>query len=245
MMKKICLTFEYDGTAYAGWQVQPNGLSVQEVVEQALARVLGESVRLHSSGRTDAGVHARGMVAHFVTSRQLPMSAYREGVNRLLPKDIAVKEALEVDDDFHARFSARGKWYRYTICNSAVRSPLMERFAWHVRGPLAHQAMAEAAVAFEGRHDFSAFRSSGCEARTTEREVFSLDVCRIEELVHVDVKGAGFLRNMVRVMVGTLVDVGQGKRPSGEIKQLLDSGCRKQSGRTAPPQGLCLMNVWY
>ena len=132
-MANICLILEYDGTAYAGWQVQPNGLSIQQVVEDRLAQLLGSDVRLISSGRTDAGVHARGMVANFHTERSLPMSAYREGLNGLLPADIVVREAREVAPDFHARFAARGKWYRYTLCLTPVRSPLNSRYYWNLR----------------------------------------------------------------------------------------------------------------
>jgi tRNA pseudouridine38-40 synthase len=244
-MPLIRLTLEYEGTAYAGWQLQPNGLSVQEVVESALAQVVGEKVRLISSGRTDAGVHARGMVAHFEVGRDLPMSAYREGVNRFLPPDIAVKDAQEAPPGFHARFSARGKWYRYLISTSPVRSPLVARYSWHVRGSLDLSAMQGAAAHFRGLHDFAAFRGAGCEARTTVREIFSVDVAREEELLAIDVRGGGFLRNMVRVMVGTLVEIGLGRRPPADVPLLLQEGSRPLAGRTAPPQGLCLMEVWY
>lgn len=245
MMRTIRLTIEYDGTGYAGWQVQPNGLAVQEVVENALARVLGENVRLTSSGRTDAGVHAKGMVAHFVTSGELPLPAFREGVNRHLPRDVAIREAVEVPGDFHARFSSRGKWYRYTLYQGPVRSPLAGRTSWHIRSPLDVEAMSQGADAFVGTHDFSAFRSSSCEAKTTVREIFSVDILPEGELLRIDVKGRGYLKNMVRVMVGTLMEVGLGRRPAGDIRRLLEDGRREQSGRTAPPQGLCLMEVWY
>ncbi|OHB33140.1 MAG: tRNA pseudouridine(38-40) synthase TruA [Desulfuromonadaceae bacterium GWC2_58_13] len=244
-MKIIRLTIEYDGTAYVGWQIQPNGLAVQQVLEEALARVLGEPVRLASSGRTDAGVHARGMVAHFATHRDLPMSAYRDGVNRFLPQDVAVREALEAEAGFHARFSARGKWYRYSICLAPVRSPLTARTSWHLRSDLDEQAMLEAAASFVGTHDFAAFRASGCDAATTVRHIYAVDLSRQDNLLHIDVKGSGFLRNMVRVMVGTLVEIGQGKMRVADLGQLLQGGTREGAGKTAPPQGLCLMEVWY
>lgn len=244
-MPLIRLTLEFDGTAYAGWQLQPNGVSVQEVVEGALARILGEEVRLTSSGRTDAGVHARGMVAHFKTDRVLPMSAYREGVNRHLPPDVAVREACEAPDDFHARFSARGKRYRYLIQTGPVRLPLHARFSWHVRTPLDLEAMKRGGAAFAGRHDFAAFRGAGCDAKTTEREIYSVEIGREGDLIVIDVRGEGFLRHMVRVMVGTLVEIGMQRRPAEDIARLLREGCRTSAGRTAPPQGLCLMEVWY
>lgn len=242
---RVRLILEYDGTAYAGWQIQPNGPSIQAVVEAALERLTGEFVRLHSSGRTDAGVHARAMVVHFTVSRALPLSAFCQGLNRLLPVDIAVRDAARVSDDFHARFDATGKWYRYTLQRGLVRSPLQARTSWHVRGTLDLDAMRLGAAAFVGRHDFKAFRSSGCDSQTTERQIFSLEISPAAELVHIDVTGDGFLRNMVRVMVGTLVEVGLGKRPYTEIAARLSDGQRARSGRTAPPQGLCLMEVWY
>jgi tRNA pseudouridine38-40 synthase len=244
-MRTIRLVIEYEGTAYAGWQLQPNGLSVQEVVEDALAGVLGEKVRLISSGRTDAGVHARGMVAHFVTSRDLPLSAFREGVNRLLPQDVAIREADEAPDSFHARFDARGKWYRYTLHLGPVRSPLAARTSWHIRSALDFDAMSAGAAALVGTRDFAAFRSSACEARTTVRTIFSVELAREGDLLYIDVKGSGFLKNMVRVMVGTLLEIGMGKRHAGDMEQLLRQGCRTRAGRTAPSSGLCLMEVWY
>lgn len=244
-MRTIRLTIEYDGTGYAGWQVQPNGLAVQEVVENALARVLGENLRLVSSGRTDAGVHALGMVAHFCTASALPLRAFREGVNRYLPGDVVVREAAEAPEGFHARFGARGKWYRYSLHLGAVRSPLAARTSWHIRSPLDREAMAVAAAAFAGTHDFSAFRASSCEAQTTVREVFSIGIVEDGELLHIDVKGKGYLKNMVRIMVGTLVEVGLGRRPATDVERLLRSGRRELAGRTAPPQGLMLMEVWY
>ncbi|MFA5514897.1 MAG: tRNA pseudouridine(38-40) synthase TruA [Desulfuromonadales bacterium] len=244
-MRKIRLTVEFDGTAYSGWQLQANGLSVQEVAETALARLTGETIRLVSSGRTDAGVHARGMTVHFRTARDLPLHVFREGMNHLLPADVAVREAAEAPATFHARHSAWGKWYRYTICNAPARSPLAARTSWHLRAPLDRQAMEKAAPAFVGRHDFSAFRASGCNARGAIREIFSFAINPEGELLHIDVKGGGFLRHMVRIMVGTLVEVGQGKRLWTDIPQLLSAGKRVDAGVTAPPQGLCLMEVWY
>ncbi len=175
-MRTIRLVVEFDGTRFAGWQLQANGLSVQEVVEEALARLTGEKIRLASSGRTDAGVHARGMTVHFRTAGALPLAAFREGINRLLPAEVAVREAAEAPPGFHARFSARGKWYRYTIYNAAVRSPLAARTSWHLRAPLDLPAMMQGAAAFAGRHDFAAFRAAGCDARETVREIFSVDL---------------------------------------------------------------------
>lgn len=244
-MKTIRLTIEYDGTAYVGWQIQANGTAVQQVLEEALTKILGHSVRITSSGRTDAGVHARGMVAHFRTERELPMSAYREGLNGLLPADIAVRAAVEAADDFHARFDARGKWYRYSLHTAPVRSPLAARFSWYVPRPLDEERMRQGAEMLVGRHDFAAFRTSGCDALTTVREMRSVELVREGELLHIDVRGTAFLRNMVRIMAGTLVEIGWGKLSLDELAGLLRGEPGLRSGRTAPPQGLCLMEVRY
>lgn len=244
-MKTIRLTIEYDGTAYVGWQIQANGTAVQQVLEEALAKILGHAVRITSSGRTDAGVHARGMTAHFRTDRELPMSAYREGLNCLLPADIAVRAAVVAPDDFHARFDARGKWYRYTLHTAPVRSPLAARFSWFVSRPLDEERMRQGAEMLVGRHDFAAFRTSGCDALTTVREMRSVELVREGELLHIDVRGTAFLRNMVRIMVGTLVEIGWGKLGLDDLAGLLRGEAGLRPGRTAPAQGLCLMEVRY
>ena len=244
-MPRIKLTIEYEGTAYAGWQIQTNGVGVQEVVETGLRQVLGAAVRLHAAGRTDAGVHARGMVAHFDTDRDLPPSAYREGLNRFLPRDVAILEAELVAGDFHSRFSNSGKWYRYTLCLTPVRSPLQVKTSWHFNKPLDLSLMREAAHYFVGCHDYSAFRASGCSARTTRKELTSVELTEQGSLLLVDVRGSGFLRNMVRIMVGTLVEVGLRRRPPASVQSLLASGDRLAAGRTAPAEGLCLMQIDY
>jgi len=244
-MRTILLLLEYDGTDFAGWQLQPNGRSVQEVVETALAELLGEPVRIHAAGRTDAGVHACVMPAHFATERDLPLRAFRDGLNRLLPVDVAVHEAYEMPETFHARFSARGKWYRYTIDRRTVRSPLAGRRSWQVRGALDLAAMREAAALLVGEHDFAAFRTSGCAAKTTVRRLDSIDLVEEGTFLHVDIHGSGFLKNMVRMLIGTLIEIGQGKRPAADIDRLLSREPGVRAGATAPPHGLCLMAVDY
>jgi len=244
-MRTILLKIEYDGTAYVGWQIQDNGLSVQGVVESALAQILRQKVRIHSSGRTDAGVHARGMAAHFQTESLLPLQAFREGVNRFLPVDVAIKDVTEMPEGFHARFSARGKWYRYTIHQHAVRSPLAARTSWHLRGNLDLEQMRQAAAYLIGEQDFQAFRSSSCVARTTVREIFLAEIIADREFVHIDIRGSGFLKSMVRMLVGTLVEVGQGRRPATDLQKLLQGETGVACGPTAPPHGLCLQEVWY
>ena len=244
-MAKIKLTIEYDGTAYVGWQVQPNGMSIQQRVEEALERLLGVTVRVYSSGRTDSGVHALGMVCHLETERCLPRSAWREGLNRFLPEDIVVRCAEPVADDFHARFSAKRKCYRYSILRSAVRSPLQMRTSWQVRQTLDLETIRQAAGLFVGEHDFVAFRTSGCAAETTRRKIFSVSVTESDNLLLIDVCGSGFLKNMVRMMVGTLIEVGRGKRPVADIASLLSVSVAVAPALTAPPQGLCLLDVYY
>ena len=244
-MAKIKLTIEYDGTDFVGWQVQPNGVSVQERVELALEQLLGTPTRVHSSGRTDAGVHALGMVCHLETDRDLPLTAWREGLNRFLPATIAIRQAEMVDEQFHARYSAKGKRYRYSLLRSEIRSPLRRQTSWQIRQPLDLQAMQRAARQFVGTHDFAAFRTSGCAAETTEREIFSVELQEDGELLHIVVCGSGFLKNMVRMMVGTLVDIGRGKRPVEDVEKLLCRAGEVGPALTAPAQGLCLMDVRY
>lgn len=244
-MRNIKLTIEYEGTAYSGWQVQPNGVTVQQVMEGALERMLGVPTKLRSSGRTDAGVHARGMVACFTTDKTLPLRAFREGLNTLLPPDIAVREACEVPLAFNPRADASRKHYRYTIVLDPLRSPLARKVAWRLGGKLDLDAMRAACAYFVGEHDFAAFRASNCAAKTTVRTIYSLELVQDGRWLHVDVNGSGFLKNMVRVMVGTLVEVGQGKRTPDDVARLLLVGDRQVSGVTAPPHGLCLMQVFY
>jgi tRNA pseudouridine38-40 synthase len=241
----VFLTIAYDGTNYSGWQVQPNGLAVQQVVEEALEQLLKERVQVRSSGRTDAGVHARAMAASFSTSQSLPLQAFVEGTNRFLPPDIAIQSARLVPDGFKPITMAHAKQYRYTIINSSLRSPLDRLYSWQVREPLDLAAMAEAASRFVGSHNFAAFRASNCVAKTTVRRIDSVEISRYDSRITIDVIGGGFLKNMVRVMVGTLVDVGKGRFTPADIDRLLQRGDRKEAGSTAPACGLCLMQVVY
>lgn len=244
-MATILLTIAYDGTNYSGWQQQPNGLAVQQVIEGALEQLLKEPVQVRSSGRTDAGVHARAMAASFTTNRSLPMQAFVEGANRFLPADVAIQDARIVPDGFKPITMAHAKRYRYTIINSSRRSPLDRLYSWQVREPLDLDAMVKAAGRFVGSHDFAAFRASNCVARTTIRRIDSVQILRHRDRITIDVTGGGFLKNMVRVMVGTLVDVGKGRFTPSDIDRLLQGGRRKDAGSTAPACGLCLMQVDY
>jgi len=244
-MKRFQLIIEYDGSQYGGWQFQKNSLSVQQVVEEALATVNGSAVSLVSSGRTDAGVHALGMSAHFDTERDLPARAYREGVNRLLPEDVVVREARPVEASFHARFSAQGKWYRYQMHLGEVRSALNRHRCWHVRKPLDIELMQSAAAVLVGEHDFEAFRVRGCNAVTTVRRIDLLRIIPDEDFLRIDVVGSGFLRYMVRRIVGTLYEVGSERRSLQSVEQMISHPSEHSAGVTAPASGLCLMRVRY
>ncbi len=245
-MAVVKLILEYDGTRYAGWQVQPNGPSIQAEVERALAALHKEPVRVTASGRTDAGVHARGQVASFAVARPLPLRAYVKGMNALLPPDVAVRDAALMPEGFDARRSARGKRYRYRIENGPTRAPLTRLQAWQVFRPLDVEAMRAAARPLLGRHDFGAFRASDCEAAHAVRELRRLDVLGERGgTIEVVAEATAFLKHMVRNLVGTLVECGLGRRDPGSIAALLASRDRTRAGATAPPQGLCLEEVFY
>ncbi|HIJ96678.1 MAG TPA: tRNA pseudouridine(38-40) synthase TruA [Desulfuromonadales bacterium] len=244
-MPTVLLTIAYDGTNYSGWQTQPNGLAVQQVVEEALKQLLGEQVQLRSSGRTDAGVHARAMPASFFTERVLPLQAYINGTNRFLPADIAVQDAHFVTDGFKPITAALAKRYRYTIVNTAIRSPLDRLYRWQVLEKLDLDAMRQAAAYFHGTHDFAAFRASNCVARTTVRRIDAVEIVRDGTTITIDVTGGGFLKYMVRVMAGTLVEIGRGRFQPERISWLLQHPDRKMAGVTAPACGLCLIEVFY
>lgn len=244
-MRTIMLIVEYDGTAYVGWQIQPNGLSIQQVIEEALARLINESVRLLSSGRTDAGVHAMGMPACFRTTSRIPIKAFTAGLNSFLPSDISIRAASEVPENFHPRREATTKHYCYTLHVSANRSPLRRFYAWHMRGPLDLAAMRAAAAHLVGVKDFASFRASGCAAKTTIRTIHRVEIAEDGEFVRIDIIGTGFLRNMVRIIAGTLVEAGLGRRMPDTVSDLLERPDRSLAGVTAPPQGLCLMKVFF
>ncbi|MFO7811661.1 MAG: tRNA pseudouridine(38-40) synthase TruA [Pelovirga sp.] len=245
MTERIKLTVAYDGSAYVGWQLQPNGISIQQCLEQALLQLSGQQMRVHSSGRTDAGVHARGMVCHFDSERVLPLTAWRDGLNRFLPADIAVRAAEKVADDFHARYCATGKHYRYTLLRDLVRSPLERRTSWRVKACLDLDRMRQACATLTGIHDFAAFRGAGCSSAVTQKEIYAISLTEADALLYVDVYGSGFLRHMVRMIVGTLVEVGRGRRTVETLKLMLDHPAGAPAAITAPSQGLCLMAVDY
>jgi tRNA pseudouridine38-40 synthase len=244
--RNIKLIVAYDGTCYAGWQAQKNGRGIQTALERAIRALTGEPVRVIGSGRTDAGVHARGQAASFRTASLIPTGKLPLALNAHLPQDIGVLAAAEMPADFHARKSATGKVYRYTIYNSRSRPVLERRYAAHVAYRLDLEAMRSAAACLLGRHDFAAFateqsRRAGHCVRTLRR----LEIGQEEPRVLIEVEGDGFLYNMVRAIAGSLIEVGRGKYPPSWMREVLESRDRKRAGPTAPAKGLCLERVLY
>lgn len=244
-MRRIKVTLEYDGTEYAGWQVQPNGDTIQGRVEEALENLFQEKVRIHGSGRTDAGVHARGQVAHFDTGSNLPLKNIRDGANTYLPPDIAIIRGEEVPPDFHARYSARGKIYRYRVLLRETRSPLFFNFACRLSPPVDVEKMRIASRSLIGKQDFSAFEASGSSIQDKVRQLDRMDIREEGEVLEFELEGNGFLYKMVRNIVGTLLEVGKGNLSPEDIKEILRSRDRENAGPTAPATGLCLIQVLY
>jgi tRNA pseudouridine38-40 synthase len=246
LRRNIRLLLEYDGSRYHGWQRQADAVTIQQTLEEALERLTGEAAALIGSGRTDAGVHARGQVANFRTDSAIPLKAFHEGLNSLLPKDIAVLEAREAPPEFHARKSARSKTYEYRILNRGNRSPLARNHAWWIAPHLEVAAMAQAAAALMGEHDFTAFRASGSDNLNPVRRVLAASWHEGPgDWLTFTITATGFLRGMVRSLVGTMAEVGRGKAPATILAELLESGARHLAGPTAPPQGLYLVEVFY
>ena len=244
-MARIQLILEYDGTNYAGWQMQKNALSVQAVVERALKKLLGADVRVTGASRTDAGVHALGQSAHFDTASRIPPEKYAYALNTLLPPDVRVRRSGCVPDDFHARFSARGKRYCYRVYQSAHAGAINRNTHWHVIYPLDLGKMRAEADCLVGTHDFGAFAASGSVVKDTVRTISSARVEQSGDDYTLTVEGNGFLYNMVRIIAGTLVSVGSGKLEPGAIRRAIDRKDRLLLGVTAPAHGLTLMEVFY
>ena len=237
---RIALGIEYDGTAYNGWQRQKTGIGVQQCVEDAIAEVANETVEVVCAGRTDTGVHASGQVAHFDTTSERSDRGWLLGINSNLPDDISVSWVRPVSDDFHARFSATARSYRYRILNRLVRSALFRHRAWWV-----HQALDAAAQLLVGEHDFSAFRAAGCQASTARREITQIEVHRDEDWITLEITANAFLQHMVRNITGTLVAIGTGEERVEWAGEVLASRDRKCGGVAAPPHGLTLVHVSY
>jgi tRNA pseudouridine38-40 synthase len=243
--QRYAIGIEYDGSAYKGWQIQPHAPSIQQSLNDALSRVADVRVECTGAGRTDTGVHAAAQVGHFDSSAPRSLRSWLLGINSNLPSDISVIWITPVSTDFHARFSATERSYRYTILNRPVRSALLRQRAWWVHQPLDVSRMRASANCLLGEHDFSAFRAAACQSHSAVRTINRLDIARAGERIHVDCSANAFLHHMVRNIVGSLVRVGKGEETEDWIRHTLAARDRRMSGMTAPPQGLTLTGVGY
>lgn len=241
----IKLTVEYDGTDYCGWQIQPTGKTVQGVLEKAISTLLGRATRITGSGRTDAGVHALGQVANFISDKELRPYRVQRALNALTPEDVTIKTVEIMPDSFDARRQGRSRIYEYRILNRSSPSPFHLRYAWHVHEPLETAAMRQAITCLNGEHDFSSFRGAGCDAAHPVRTIYASSINRSGDLIVFTIEATAFLRHMVRNLVGTLVEVGRQQRSPQSFAALLDARDRTQAGMKAPAQGLFLMEVKY
>lgn len=243
--QRYAIGIEYDGSAYNGWQIQPHAPSVQQSLNQALSVVADAPTECTGAGRTDTGVHATGQTGHFDSAAKRPLRSWLLGINSNLPPDICVTWIAPVSKEFHARFSATERSYRYTILNRPVRSALQRQRAWWVHQPLDVVRMQAAAESLVGEHDFSSFRAAACQSKSAVRTLNRLTLARVDEFIHVDCAANAFLHHMVRNIVGSLVRVGKGEEDEDWVRQTLEARDRRLSGMTAPPQGLTLTGVDY
>lgn len=239
------LTIKYDGTGYAGWQVQPGQKTIQGVLEEVLKIILNEPCRLTAAGRTDAGVHALGQVAHFKTDSKIPASNLKMALNSILPKDISIMDAFEAHPDFHARKQALAKRYIYRIFRGQARDPFQWPYTWFLPGKLDIALITACLPILRGEHDFSAFSLAKNDHMDGTRKLMKIELIENEDQLQFEFLGNGFLRKQIRRMVGTLIDVGRGRFRPDQFKQILLSGDPVQAGPTAPPQGLFLVKVYY
>ncbi len=244
-LTRLYLILEYDGTAYCGWQRQQNGPSVQQELEEALSRLTGETIACIGSSRTDAGVHALGLCVHFDSATRIPPEKIAFALNTMLPADIRVRESGRARENFHARYAAAGKVYRYTFYNARHDCAVGRQYRAHVPLPLDAQAMHEEAQALVGTHDFAAFAASGSVVKSTVRTIYKAEVARSGDIVTLTIMGDGFLYNMVRIIAGTLMEIGAGKRERGAFAAAIQTGDRLRLGQTAPAKGLMLLRVLY
>ncbi len=244
-MRNIKLVIEYDGKDFNGWQKQPNKLNIQGEIEKAIGEITGEEIDLIASGRTDAGVHSLGQTANFKTNSNIPIEKIPIAINSKLKKSIVIKSAEEVEERFHSRYSVKSKKYRYTINNSQYGSAIYRDMEYHFPFNLDVNKMQEASKYFEGEHDFKAFKASGTSSKSSVRTIYKAEIIKNEDRIYIELTGNGFLYNMVRIISGTLVDVGTRKIKPEEIKDIIESKERIRAGKTLPARGLCLMEVNY
>lgn len=244
-MKRVKLTVAYDGTNYCGWQVQPNGLAVQEVLNRCLSEFLGEQITTIGASRTDAGVHALGNVAVFDTEARMPADRISYALNTRLPEDIKIRESREVPLDFHPRFQQTVKTYEYKIYNQRFPDPTRRLYTYFYYYPLDVKKMQESADYLVGEHDFKSFSTYKPEVESTVRTIYDLQVERQEDVITIRIRGNGFLYNMVRIIAGTLIRVGGGFYPPGQVQTILEGKNRELAGETARPEGLTLVKIEY
>ena len=241
----IKIVIEYDGTRYSGWQRQKNAPTIQETLETSIGEITGENISIIGSGRTDAGVNALGQVANFETKTKIPIQKLPYAINSKLPEDIVVKDAKMVPKSFHSRFSAKSKIYAYTIYNAPFPSPIFRKHSLYISSKLDIPAMAKAAEFLVGIHDFSAFKASGSPVKSPVRHIKRIEVTKNEAFIEILMEANGFLYNMVRIIAGTLLEVGMGKIKANDMSSILLSRDRKRAGKTLPPHGLSLLKVIY
>jgi tRNA pseudouridine38-40 synthase len=244
-MRNLKLLIEYDGTNYQGWQSQITTTTIQDNIEKVLDRILGGRVRIAGSGRTDSGVHALGQVASFATNNDIPLTSLLKGANSLLPPDIVIKSIVEVDDSFHARFSAKSRTYEYRLWNARQPSVFLRNYTWWIQQRLDVGLMERTAQLLVGRHDFSSFRGSDDGDASPEREVLGVGFSREDDKIVFSIHANAFLRHMVRNIIGTLVEVGKAKISRDRFAEILEARDRRKAGVTAPPHGLFLIAVRY
>lgn len=245
-MRNIKLTIEYDGKDFNGWQKQPNKLNIQGTIEKAIEEITGEKIELSASGRTDSGVHALGQVANFKTNSTIPIEKFPIAINSKIKKSIVIKSAEEVEERFHSRLCCKKKTYRYIINNTKEGTAIYRNLETHIPIKLDVNKMKEAISYFEGEHDFKAFKASGTSSKSSVRTIYKAELIEKENnRMWIELTGNGFLYNMVRIIVGTLVDVGLGKIEPEGIKTIIESKDRAKAGKTLPPQGLYLLKVEY
>ncbi len=244
-MKNVKLVIEYDGTLYSGWQKQKNAITIEEVLEKVLYSVTGEKINVLGSSRTDAGVHARGYVGNFFTESKIPIDRFRDVLNGKLPKDIVIRESKEVSMDFHARFCSKGKTYSYTVLNRMQRSAIGRNYEFYYRKKLDINSIKEATHFIVGTHDFSSFKSTGGSAKTDTRTITNFEIVTKDDYIIFYITGNGFLYNMVRIIMGTLIQVGLGKIEPRSVEDIILSKDRNMAGPCLPANGLCLEKVYY
>ena len=244
-MRNIKLTIEYDGKKFGGWQKQPNKLNIQGEIEKAIEEITGEKIDLNASGRTDAGVHSLGQVANFKTNSKIEIEKIPIAINSKLKQSIRIIKAEEVEENFHARYSCKGKKYRYIINNSKYGSAIYRDLEYHMPIKLNVEAMQKGIKYFEGEHDFKGFKASGTSSKSSVRTIYNAKVIQEGERIIIELEGNGFLYNMVRIISGTMLDVGLGKIKPEEIPEIIESKERSRAGKTLPPQGLYLVEVYY